>query len=313
MKEEGRPNEEKRNDLGEIGESHYLSPIKAKRKEEKEEREEGVGSSQEEQALRNLGLAEGKGVSEFGGEVGLDVGEEGRDSEVVEESVVDLRNSKELPEAETLLLFLNIIFAYKGGLESWVASWAALEKNERNIVQSHHQKGKPISSDFVKETTDERTRHVAQAHEDLLHSHNSSQGVREGHREEADSSSKNEGRAWSFQKSGKHGSDNEAWLRGNKIENSEKKSAKTQEDRAEEEGVNSTQRRKEVVGQEGGREDVGKGEAGNDESIVEEVEVLVREHGGEEGHDGEEGDVDSRSGEEDDEERTEIHKIRRIY
>ena len=65
-----------------------------------------------------MGLAEGKGVSEVGGEVGLDVGEEGRDSEVVEESVVDLRNSKELPEAETLLLFLNIIFAYKGGLES---------------------------------------------------------------------------------------------------------------------------------------------------------------------------------------------------
>ena len=122
MKEEGRPNEEKRNDLGEIGESQNVSPVEAKWKEEKDEREESVTPGQQEQALRDLGLGEGKGVSEFGGEVGYDVGEEGCDSEVVEESAVDLRNSEDVPEAKRLLIFLSIISAKERGLESGVAS-----------------------------------------------------------------------------------------------------------------------------------------------------------------------------------------------
>ena len=56
-----------------------------------------------------------------------------------------------------------------------------------------------------------------------------------------------------------------------------------------------------MVGQEGGREDVGEREAGNDGSIVEEIQLFVSEHGGKERQNGEESDVDSSSGEQNDE------------
>ena len=54
-----------------------------------------------------------------------------------------------------------------------------------------------------------------------------------------------------------------------------------------------------MVGQEGWREDVGEREAGNDGSI--EIQLFVIEHGWKERQYGEESDVDSSSGEQNDE------------
>ena len=64
-----------------------------------------------------------------------------------------------------------------------------------------------------------------------------------------------------------------------------------------------------MVGQEGWREDVGEREAGNDGSIVEEIQLFVIEHGWKERQNGEESDVDSSSGEQNDEKRGDIHFI----